>query len=112
MSKFTIRRDPATGLYWTLSNDMCDGPRPIRRNRLSLFASPDLLAWERKKVLLVDCYENTAEDSVRLTGFQYVDWQFDGDDLLYMVRAAYIGAHNFHDANRMVFSRVARFRSL
>ena len=112
MSKFTIRRDPQGGLYWMLSNDMQDQPVPIRRNRLSLFCSPDLRTWERKKVLMGDHYENTPEDSVRLTGFQYVDWQFDGDDILYMVRAACIGAHNFHDANRMVFSRVERFRSL
>ncbi|MFW6162581.1 MAG: sialidase family protein [Planctomycetota bacterium] len=112
MSKFTIHRDADTGLYWTLSNDMADEPVPVRRNRLSLFASPDLVRWERRKVLMVDCYENTPEESVRRTGFQYVDWQFDGEDILYVVRVAYIGAHNFHDANRIVFSRVERFRSL
>ena len=112
LSKFTIRRDPATGLYWMLSNDMQDEPVPIRRNRLSLFRSPDLRTWERRKVLMVDTWESSPEDSARLTGLQYVDWQFDGDDILYMVRTAWRGAHNFHDANRMVFSRVVGFRSL
>jgi len=112
LSKFTIRRDPADGTYWTLANDMGDGERPIRRNRLSLFCSPDLRAWERKKILMADFYENTPEDSMRLTGFQYVDWHFDDDDIIYLVRTAYIGAHNFHDANRMTFSKVERFRSL
>ncbi len=112
MSKFTIRRDPQTGLYWTLSNDMADEPVRIRRNRLTLFCSPDLRRWEPKKLLMEDLYENTPEDSARKTGFQYVDWQFDGDDIIYLVRTAYIGAHNFHDANHMYFCRVEQFRSL
>ena len=59
-----------------------------------------------------DFYENTAEDSMRRTGFQYVDWHFDREDIIYLVRTAYIGAHNFHDANRVTFSRVERFRTL
>ena len=52
------------------------------------------------------------QESVRLTGFHYVDWQFDGDDLIYLVRTAYAGAHNFHDANRITFHRLDGFRSL
>jgi len=112
MTKFTIRRDPETGLYWTLVNDMADEPAPIRRNRLSLFCSPDLRTWERKKVLMEDHYENTPEDSVRKSGSQYVDWQFDGDHIIYHVRTAYVGAHNFHDANHMYFCRQENFRSL
>jgi len=112
MSKFTIRCDPRTGLYWTLANDMCDGDHPIRRNRLSLFSSSDLRTWRRNKVLMDDDIEETPEASVRNTGFQYADWQFDGEDLICMVRVAYDGAHNFHDANRMVFARGLDFRSL
>ena len=45
-------------------------------------------------------------------GFQYVDWQFDGDDLIYLVRTAYDGAHNYHDSNRITFHRLADFRRL
>ena len=52
------------------------------------------------------------EDSVRLTGYQYVDWQFDGDDLIYVVRTAARGARNFHDSNRILFGRERGFRSL
>ena len=112
MSKFTIRRDPQTGRYWMLCNDMANEPVPIRRNRLSLFCSEDLRNWDRKKVVMEDHYEITPEASVRNTGFQYVDWQFDGDDIMYHVRTAYIGAHNFHDANHMYFCRVPSFREL
>lgn len=50
-------------------------------------------------------------ESLRDTGFQYVDWQFDGDDIIYTVRTAYDGAHSFHDANRITFGRLPGFRS-
>ena len=109
-SKFTIRRDPRAGAYWTLVNDMEEGPPRIARNRLSLFRSPDLETWSKCRTLLWDNLESDPEESAQTTGFQYVDWQFDGDDILYLVRTAYDGAHNFHDANRITFSRVADFR--
>lgn len=115
MSKFTIRRDPQTGFYWTLSNDMEDAPdgRPrIRRNRLSIFASSDLRTWRKRRTLLEDSLESDPERSVKQTGFQYVDWQFDREDLIYLVRTAYDGAHSFHDSNRITFHRVRDFRSL
>lgn len=112
LSKFTIRRDPVGGRYWMLSNDMQDFPVPIRRNRLSLFSSADLRAWEKHATLMVDDHEKTPEDSVRNTGFQYVDWQFDRDDIIYLVRTAYDGAHNFHDSNRIVCAKVKAFRKL
>jgi len=34
-----------------------------------------------------------------LTGFQYVDFQFDGDDLIYATRAAYRGSNQYHNAS-------------
>ena len=52
------------------------------------------------------------EESIRQTGFQYVDWQFDGEDIIYIVRVAYDGAHNFHDANRITFHKLEKFREV
>ncbi len=91
---------------------MRGGGRPILRNALALFASADLWNWEHRKLLMTDGCEDTPEDSVRRTGFQYVDWHFDGDHIITLPRTAYSGAHTFHDANRITFSRVERFRSL
>ena len=53
----------------------------------------------------------SAEDSMRLTGFQYVDWQFDGDDIIYLARTAYRGAIRYHDSNRIIFRKLKGFRS-
>jgi hypothetical protein len=116
-SKFTIRRDADTGRYWMLSNDMQDQPFPIRRNRLSLFSSDDLRHWTRRKVLL-DYTLPTPEEAVRTTGFQYVDWQFDEppgagrQDIIYLVRTAFEGAHSYHDANMITFGKITGFRRL
>ena len=122
MSKFSIRRDPKTGLYLTLTNNNTNPNRPWRkhdlyssawqRNVLSLYASEDLAHWRHIETLLEDDSGLSVEDSLRYTGFQYADWQFDGDDLIYLVRTAYDGAPVFHDSNRITFHRLAGFRGL
>lgn len=55
-------------------------------------------------------YRLPPEESVRYTGFQYADWEFDGDDLIYLVRMSYRGARNYHDSNRITFHRERNFR--
>jgi hypothetical protein len=112
MTKFTIRRDPVTSLYLTLSNNNTDSDYATQRNVLSLHTSHDLIHWQHKKTLLEDDLDISHEDSIRYTGFQYVDWQFDGQDIIYAVRVAYDGAHNFHDANRITFHKLENFRKV
>jgi len=111
--KFTIRHDPRTGLYWSLTNWIPPkhaGPDPnMTRNTLALVSSPDLRLWSVRCVLLY--HPDTAKH-----GFQYVDWLFDGDDIIAASRTAYDdglgGAHNQHDANYLTFHRFRRFRDL
>lgn len=109
--KFTIRFDADSGLYWSLTNptknvSLADVPGSIR-NTLALICSPDLRHWEVRAVLW-------HHPDRRQHGFQYVDWQFDGDDLVAVVRVADDdddgGAHNAHDANFLMFLRVPQFR--
>lgn len=127
MTKFTIRFDPITKRYWTLSNEVLDDKNPWQRNHLILASSADLLHWVKDQVLL---YENEVDSfGIRLVkkiipiqsklnqglfrkkiGFQYVDWQFDGPDLIFVVRTAFNGAHNFHDSNYITFFRISDFR--
>lgn len=116
MTKFTIRRDTQTGTYLTLCNNNTDPRFASQRNVLSLYSSQDLRHWTHRLTLLEDDRQLSGggelswEESVRLTGFQYVDWQFDGADLIYAVRVAYDGAHNFHDANRLTFARLEGYQ--
>jgi len=111
--KFTIRFDPASDLYWSLANHVPPKQRRGRpastRNTLALISSPDLRAWSVRSILIE--HPDPAKH-----GFQYVDWHFEGDDIVAVSRTAFDdglgGAHNFHDANFMTFHRIAKFRTL
>jgi hypothetical protein len=131
-AKFSIRRDPETGVYLSLVNNLADAQLlqrmaasaggmdtrlhrhyPMRqRNVLSLTVSEDLWNWRVVKTVLEDDTGLSTKDAIRLTGFQYVDWQFDGDDLIFLVRTAYRGAQNFHDSNRVLYCVLKDFRDL
>lgn len=111
--KFTIRFDPQTKRYWSLASivpdrDRADDPGSIR-NTLALTSSPDLLHWELRCILL-------HHPDVARHGFQYVDWLFDGEDIIAACRTAFddgqTGAHSAHDANFLTFHRFANFRRL
>jgi len=112
MSKFTVRRDSQTGIYWTLTNNNTNSAYPNQRNVLSLYASTDLCTWSHARTLMADDQGLAEEESIAQTGFQYVDWHFDEDDILYLVRTAYAGAVGYHDANRVTFARLQNFRRL
>jgi hypothetical protein len=106
--KFVIRYDEKTRRYWTLSNHTHDiGYNPERtRNCLTLSSSPDLLNWTVHKEIIY-------HPDFKLSGFQYPDWLFDGDDIIAVVRVAFDDGnekpHNCHDANYMCFYRIDNF---
>lgn len=112
-TKFTIRFDAKTKLYWALANSIPpDQRRPDPgsiRNTLALISSPDLRRWAVRSIVL------RHPDPIK-HGFQYVDWQFDGDDLIAVSRTAFDdgrgGADNYHNANFLTFHRVHGFRGL
>jgi hypothetical protein len=111
--KFSIRYDPGTKRYWTISNIITDEfkdlPAGSVRNTLVLKSSSDLRRWTVNKILL-------HHPDVLKHGFQYVDWQFDGRDIIFLSRTAYDddegGAHNYHDANFLTFHRVRHYARL
>ncbi|MBR8066069.1 exo-alpha-sialidase [Burkholderia ambifaria] len=109
--KFTIRFDPQSNQYWTITNAVPKGIGRMNlervRNTLVLLSSPDLRQWAARRVLLQHA-------DTKRHGFQYVDWQFDGSDLVAVLRVAFDdpegGAANQHDSNFITFLRVRRFR--
>ncbi len=111
--KFTIRWDPVAKTYWALSNPVLAPHKELNptsvRNALALISSPDLTTWEIRCIVL---YHPDAERHA----FQYVDWLFDGDDLIAVSRTASDdglgGAPRGHDANFMTFHRIRDFRAL
>ncbi len=112
--KFTIRKDPAGPGYWTLASIIPErhagkGVPAAIRNTLALLHSENLTTWEIRSVLLYH------PDTVN-HGFQYVDWQFEGDAVIAACRTAWDdaegGARNNHDANFLTFHRWENFRKL
>lgn len=112
--KFTVRHDARTGLYWTLSNvtepEFLGGIQNDRvRNRLALCSSEDLVHWTVRKIIIEneDCLHH---------GFQYADWQFDGDDIIAVIRTAFEdndgNANNYHNSNYIIFQRIENYNEL
>lgn len=110
--KFAIRHDAVSNRYWSLANQVPvafqAGRHPAStRNTLSLVSSADLRQWTDHGTVI------SHPDPTR-HGFQYVEWQFDGDDIIATARTAFVdtagGAANYHDANHLTFHRIRGFR--
>jgi len=111
MSKFTIRHDAATKRYWTLGSLVTHPKNPRQRNTLALTSSANLRDWRVESVVLRHD-EGGVSWRASKVGFQYVDWQFEGEDIVFVSRTAFAGAHNYHDANYLTFHRLRDFRKL
>lgn len=119
--KFTIRYDSVSDKYWTLSNAEFDEDRAkthngiykngihcgLLRNRLVLMYSDNLRDWAVKDTLL-------SSGNPFFHGFQYVDWQFEEDDIIAVSRTAFENENGLpvrqHDANYLTFHRFENFR--
>jgi hypothetical protein len=87
----------------------------VARNVLTLSVSAALdSGWRVAATVLADDTGVPGFMSELLVGFQYVDWQFDNDgaDIIYAVRAAYRGANQYHNANRHLFGIIQGWRGL
>lgn len=109
--KFTIRFDPQTKRYWSIANHVpkkLQTTQPDRtRNTLALISSIDGKKWTVQKTIVQN-------PDVKTHGYQYVDWLFEGDDLIAVIRTAHDddfgGANNYHNSNYITFFRVKDFR--
>lgn len=126
-SKFAIRRDTITGLFCSfVDNTTAPGPwtearggerARLARNHLALSCSADLhSSWTTVATVLFDDTGLAGTvASLEHTGFQYVDWHFDGPagaDIVMVVRAGYRGANSFHNSNRILFKKITDWRQL
>ena len=108
--KFVVRKDANTGVYWAILNDNTNGVESNQRNVLALYASTDLTNWYLAKTLMEDDQNYTPTESIANTGFQYPDWQFDGNNIIYLSRTAYgDGVPRAHDSNFITFGLVENY---
>ncbi len=110
LSKFCVLFDNVSGMYFSIVNRIDDSREDInirQRNIASLSASADLEQWQ----ILCDLLDYSAEPP-ETTAFQYVDFAFDNDDIIFLSRTAFNEADSFHDSNYITFHRVKNFRSI
>eukprot|EP01119_Soliformovum_irregulare_P021092 TRINITY_DN6960_c0_g1_i1.p1 TRINITY_DN6960_c0_g1~~TRINITY_DN6960_c0_g1_i1.p1 ORF type:complete len:386 (-),score=88.83 TRINITY_DN6960_c0_g1_i1:80-1237(-) len=117
-TKFSIKFDPTSQHYFTLSNPIDPSTRSLHpnltmashfRNQLVLMVSSNLREWKSVKTIIFnpDPYYH---------GYQYTDWIIQGDDILCVIRVASEdkegGADSYHNANYLWFHLIRNFRDL
>lgn len=108
-SKFEIQYDELSDRYYSIANLMTSPEEHNIRTHLVLLASPDARSWH----FVCDLIDERERDPEgKKIGFQYVDFMFEGDDILYLCRTADNNAGNFHDSNYMTFHKIENFRAL
>ncbi len=106
-AKFMIKYDGESKKYYSIVSRILDEEHKYSRNLLSFMSSDDLENW----TLVCDLIDHRHEDKDKV-GFQYVDFEIENDDIIYLCRTAINNAHNFHDSNYSTFHRIKNFRSL
>lgn len=106
LSKFMIKYDGVSKKYYSIASRLHE-TISTRRNLLSLLASDDLEHW----YLVTDLFDYTDQDPLKI-GFQYVDFEIEGEDILFLCRTAMNNAHTYHDSNYQTFHRIENFRNI
>lgn len=113
--KFAVAHDPVSGWFVALSNPVLPAyrdsgwPPELVRNVAALMVSRDLREWR-----IADCFLESPH--VDYEAFQYLSFDFDGEDLVVVSRTAFHVERRKpprgHDSNLTTFHRIPRFREL
>lgn len=106
-AKFMIKYDEVSKKYYSIVSRIDCEERAFGRNLLSLMSSTDLENWE----VVCDLIDRRNED-IKKVGFQYVDFEFEGDEIIFLCRTSINNAHDYHDANYSTFHRIENFRKI
>ena len=106
-AKFMIKYDEASKKYYSIVSRIDCEERAFGRNLLSLMSSADLENWDT----VCDLIDRRHEDMKKI-GFQYVDFEFEGEDIIYLCRTSINNAHDYHDANYSTFHIIKNFRQI
>ena len=106
-TKFMIKRDDKTGYYYSIGTRVYSPEKTGVRNLLSLLRSRDLMSWE----IVYDILDYRNIDDKHI-GFQYVDFEIEENDIIFLCRTSFNGANNYHDSNYQTFHRIKDFRNM
>lgn len=106
-SKFMIKRDEKSGKYYSLATRITDPEKTSDRRLLSLMISDDLYHWSTVTDII-----DLRDKDFKKHGVQYVDFEFNGDDIIFLCRTATNGADSFHNSNYQTFHKIKNFRNV
>jgi len=116
--KFAAAHDPVSGRFYVLANPVLPAhfdhhePWNLIRNTAALLSSDDLVHWDVVRLFLYS-------PNVGHEAFQYLNFDFDGDDMVIASRTAFdlTGEPDVnhrpprgHDSNLITFHRIENFR--
>ena len=104
-SKFCVKYDSVSNKYIMIGTEQ-SLTESYGRTIISIGVSEDLHTWKVVKRL----YDYHHMDSQKV-GLQYPDWDFDGDDIVMLLRIGFNQADTHHNSNCITFSRIHNFRS-
>ena len=105
-SKFCVKYDDKSGYYIMIGTEQ-SVEASWGRTIISMAISKDLHSWKTIKRLYD--YHHLEKGKA---GLQYPDWDFDGDDIVMLLRIGYNQADTFHNSNCIAFSKIKNFREL
>ena len=111
-SRFSVKYDDKTGYYYSLVNSNTDPDFFLQRNVLCLAVSKNLKEWIVLETILADETLVPWQDSLWLHSFSYVDFEFDGDDIVFLVRESADNAYSYHDNNYITFYRISGYKKI
>ena len=118
--KFGASYDPVSGRFYVLSNPVLPAHESgsgytwqLIRNTAAMLSSKDLHHWDVEQIFLYS-------PDIDHEGFQYLNFDYDGDDMIIASRTAFdirgeSGVSNppprGHDSNMITFHRISNFRN-
>ena len=115
-SKFSVRYDEKTQCYISITNISPTSNTTFwscrARNVAALVVSKDLVNWTVVDVLFVDRAMVTDAVSRFSHAYQYVDFDFSGDDLRLIVREATGETYHYHDGKYITMYTLENYAEL
>jgi hypothetical protein len=118
--KFAASYDPVSGKFYVLSNPVLAAHESgsgwaweLIRNTAAMISSKDLKHWDVEQIFL---YSTDIDHE----GFQYLNFDFDGDDMIIASRTAFdisgepgvdYPPPRGHESNMITFHRISNFRT-
>jgi len=100
-SKFMMKYDTISGRYYSVATRVYDPEKVRARHLLSLMSSKDLDHWD----VVCDLHDYRDHDMAKV-GFQYVDFEIEGDDIIYL---QYIMTVIFNDSTLYILYQNIQF---